>query len=83
MENNKQQTGVDFIIENLIKYPPPQSKEEFLNGDWKEIIVQAKKMDEERMIKFACDVFDTNYGKDASFQDTAKQVYKKTYGGDK
>ena len=84
MSNNKQQTAVDSIIE-LCQELLANHYSISHDGVCSEIIrfcqEQAKEMEEERMIQFACDVFDKNYKTDASFKDTAKHLYQQTYGG--
>ena len=75
MTNDKQQTAVDKLVSLILKYD--KSFLEFYNAE----IIMAKETEKERMIEFACNVFDTNYGKDTSFKDTAKYLYQQTYGG--
>ena len=85
MTNNKQQMAVEWFAEKtfnqieLLKHLCI-NEEQFLNNMlfFRE---QAKEMEEERMIQFACDVFDKNYKTDASFKDTANHLYQQTYGG--
>jgi hypothetical protein len=36
---------------------------------------QAKEMEKEQKIEFACDVYDLNYGKDKSFRRAAEDYY--------
>lgn len=77
MTNSKQQTAVDFAVEKLSA---------FIQGNDLAISLikhQAKETEKERMIQFACDVFDKNYKSDASFKDTAKHLYQQTYGDNK
>ena len=40
---------------------------------------QAKEMEKEQMIDFACDVYDLNYCKDKSFRNAAEQCYNETF----
>jgi len=76
-ENSKQQTAVEWQHIELSKFL--NGKSEFTDAH--DILIKAKEMEKERMIQFACDVFDKNYKSDASFKDTAKHLYQQTYGG--
>jgi hypothetical protein len=78
MTNNKQQMAVEWFFHKVMTFYVPDDLEEF--EMFMEIVQQAKEMEEERMIQFACDVFDKNYKTDASFKDTAKHLYQQTYG---
>ena len=71
MTNNKQQTSVEWLWE--IAY-----NRELTVEDWK----QAKEMEKERAIKFACDVH-MNVKKDKvkSLMQLVDEYYNKTYGG--
>ena len=79
MTNNKQQMAVEWFFHKVMTFYVPDDLEEF--EMFMEIVQQAKEMEKERMIQFACDVFDKNYKSDASFKDTAKHLYQQTYGG--
>ena len=70
MTNNKQQTSVEWLWE--IAY-----NRELTVADWK----QAKEMEKERAIKFACDVH-MNVKKDKvkSLMQLVDEYYNETYG---
>jgi hypothetical protein len=42
-------------------------------------LAEGKEIEKERMIEFACDVYDLNYGKDKSFRKQAEDFYNKTF----
>jgi len=71
--------AVEWFFHKVMTFYVPDDLEEF--EMFMEIVQQAKEMEKERMIQFACDVFDKNYKSDASFKDTAKHLYQQTYGG--
>jgi hypothetical protein len=87
MTDNKQQTAVDIIYQGMSDKIVMQDVNKALicihisHDDFLKLHKQAKEMEKERMIQFACDVFDKNYKTDASFKDTAKHLYQQTYGG--
>ena len=79
MTNNKQHTAVEWLIEQL------RNNE---NIRWRgtniiELGEQAKEMEKERAIKFACDVH-MNVKKDKvkSLMQLVDEKYNETYGGD-
>jgi hypothetical protein len=47
--------------------------------DVKKSINQAKEMDKQQKIEFACQVYDLNHGKDKSFRRTAEDYYNETF----
>lgn len=86
MSNEKQQTGVDFIIESLINYPLPQNKEEFINGDWKQIYEEAKKIEKQKIKKTYIDCLKStmiNPFEDEFYEPLAEEYYQNEFGGDK
>ena len=78
MTNNKQQTAVDFIFDELASknllgiftYEQFKQVEEILN--------QAKEMQKEQMIDFA-----NAYSAQDQYKISAKDYYKENYGGNK
>ena len=65
-------TAVEWIAKELYE------KFEFQISDgilYNEIIAEAKEMEKEQMIDFACDVYDLNYCKDKSFRNAAEDYY--------
>jgi hypothetical protein len=60
-------TAVEYIVEQL--FPKALSQEQYYH------IEQAKKMEQEQQIEFACQVYDLNYGKDKSFRRAAEEYY--------
>jgi len=77
MTNNKQQTAVEWLVEQFEKY--------YVFRDLKNTIVyqQAKAMEKEQMIKFAMHLHDVDMsltGTDILMQE-ADQYYEQTYGG--
>jgi len=75
----KQQTAVEYLINEIsdilgrIETTPMQ---DLLMID---VVNKSKEMEKEKMIEFACSVFDINYKTDASFRDTAEQYYNETF----
>jgi len=63
-------TSVEFLLE---KY---KSQNTLL---FAEDFEQAKEMDKEQMIEFACQVYDLNHGKDKSFRKAAEDYYNETF----
>jgi hypothetical protein len=59
-------TAVEWLIEKLGIEGIIWLQEEF---------EQAKEMEKEQKIEFACDVYDLNYGKDKSFRRAAEDYY--------
>jgi uncharacterized OsmC-like protein len=81
MTNNKQQTAVDILCGKLaMKLGIPQAITFYI--DHQEEIREAKEMEKERTIKFACDVH-MNVKKDKvkSLMQLVDEYYDKTYGG--
>jgi isocitrate dehydrogenase len=76
----EQQTTVEWFVKNVesISNNKSLTKKESIKL-YNQAIEQAKEMEEKRMIEFACNVFDINHKRDASFRDTAEQYYKKTF----
>jgi hypothetical protein len=72
--SNKQQSTVDWIEQEMLKG----------NLSLKEILEQAKEIEKERAIKFACDVH-MNVKKDKvkSLMQLVDEKYNETYGGNK
>jgi hypothetical protein len=74
-----------FEIERLKQLTPVEWFYEQLPGHIRvsekglEILQQAKEMEKEQMIDFACDVYDLNYCKDKSFRNAAEQCYNETF----
>jgi len=66
----KQKSAVDQLIEKMSLEDVCKYSNEL--GD-------AKENEKERMIEFACDVYDLNYGKDKSFRKQAEDFYNKTF----
>jgi hypothetical protein len=86
MSNEKQQTGVDFIIESLINYPLPQNKEEFINGDWKQIYEEAKEIEKQKIKKTYIDCLRStmiNPLGDEFYEPQAEEYYQNEFGGNK
>ena len=80
MSNNKQQTAVEWLYFEINRRGPKENNP----PQWLiELYEQAKEMEKERMIQFACNVFNGIYGKDYSFKDAAEHLYEQTYGGNK
>jgi len=83
MTNNKQQTAVEWFIEEL-EYKgdlreTPSIRNIQLNidtSDYMELKVQAKEIEKERMIKFCIDWF-------ISREMNIREYYEQTYGDDK
>jgi hypothetical protein len=68
MTNNKQQTAIEWLEEEMLKP----------NLSMKEILEQAKEMDKQRIAKAFTDGKAQNF----SFYDkTGEQYYEQTYGG--
>jgi len=74
MSNNKQQTAVEWIEQQMMEG----------NLSLKEILEQGKEMEKEKAIKFACDVH-MNVKKDKvkSLMQLVDEKYNETYGGNK
>ena len=80
--SNKQQTAVEWLIENLENYNTPSC----LSLDWDifyELCDQAKEMEKERMIEFTDDFWFYCVNRDGSIKITPEQYYNETYGGNK
>ena len=73
MSNNKQQTTVDWIEQEMLKG----------NLSLKEILVQAKEMEREKIIKAHGVQFDYSYSQIDPKKITGEQYYNETYGGNK
>jgi len=41
---NKKQSSAEWLIEQFLLYPLPQTKDEFFHGDWSDIFEKAKAM---------------------------------------
>jgi hypothetical protein len=68
------------IIKSLNE--PKQSVQEYEQqglDKYSHELAEAKTSEKERMIEFACDVYDLNYGKDKSFRKQAEDFYNKTF----
>jgi uncharacterized OsmC-like protein len=81
MTNNKHQTAVDILCGKLaMKLGIPQAITFYI--DHQEEIREAKEMEKERAIKFACDVY-MNVKKDKvkSLMQLVDEKYNETYGG--
>jgi hypothetical protein len=68
------------IIKSLNE--PKQSVQEYEQqglDKYSHELADAKEIEKERMIEFACDVYDLNYGKDKSFRKQAEDFYNKTF----
>jgi hypothetical protein len=63
------QTAVEFL----------ESQYKFHGELYETAIEQAKEMEEEQSIKFACEVYNENYTSDKSFKQVAEESYKKTF----
>jgi hypothetical protein len=73
MSNNKQQTGVEYLVEQL--FPKALSAEQYYH------IEQAKEMEKERMIDFA--QFYAVIHCMGDITKNADEYYNETYGGNK
>jgi hypothetical protein len=67
-------TAVEYIKEKLMC-----DEYWYENMTFDQIFEQAKEMEKEQMIDFACDVYDLNYCKDKSFRNAAEQYYNETF----
>jgi len=85
MKNNKQQTAVDIIYQGISDKIVMQDLNKALicihisHDDFLKLHKQAKEMEKEQKINFACDVYDLNYGKDKSFRRAAEDYYNETF----
>ncbi len=72
MNNNKQQTAVEWLVDQLEKH--------YVFQDIKNTtaFLQAKEMEKERMIDFAI-----AYSAQDQYKISAEDYYKENYGGDK
>ncbi len=73
MKNNKQQTTVEWIEQEMLKP----------NLSMKEILEQAKEMEREKIIKAHGVQFDYSYSQIDPKKITGEQYYNETYGGNK
>jgi hypothetical protein len=86
MSNEKQQTAVEWLIEQLTKNPLPQSKDEFIDGDLVDIIKEAKEMEKEQHEETALSIveilLDNLEGKnDLRGNEAFEHIWNETYGG--
>jgi uncharacterized OsmC-like protein len=74
--NNKQQTAVEWLRQELLKRD--------MDVSVRELFEKAKEMEKQRAIKFACDVH-MNVKKDKvkSLMQLVDEKYNSTYGGNK
>jgi hypothetical protein len=78
MTNNKQQTGVEYLVEQL--FPKALSAEQYYH------IEQAKEMEKERMVGFTNKYINEELWVNCNAiesDSTVEQYYEKTYGGNK
>jgi len=76
MKNNKQQTVVEWLEQEMLKP----------NLSMKEILQKAKEMERQRMINFTEDWYFNGFpleGGGGDVEETIEQHYNQTYGGDK
>lgn len=73
MSNNKQQTAVEYLVEQL--FPKALSAEQYYH------IEQAKAMHKKEMVDFANDLIAQNDPNYIGFPNLAEQYYNETYGG--
>lgn len=76
-KKNGEFTDKYFDIDVLVEFCPFTGKPLYQENSLEE----SKELEKERMIEFACNVFNINYGTDTSFRERATQVYNETYGG--
>jgi hypothetical protein len=80
MENNKQQTAVEWLVEKLQESGIPLMTDEF------EMIQQAKQIDKEQRIQDMSKmqiISDVDFDGNVTFMFSPEQYYNKTYGGNK
>jgi hypothetical protein len=76
-KKNGEFTDKYFDIDVFVEFCPFTGKPLYQENSLEE----SKETEKARMIEFACNVFDINYGTDTSFRDRATQLYNETYGG--
>jgi hypothetical protein len=84
MSNEKQQTGLDWFITQLQKSKDFQRVINEVNQsstDVRDVITEAKEMENKQMIDFADDFWFHCVNKDGSMKITPEQYYNETYGG--
>jgi len=84
MSNNKQQTALNWFITQLQKSKDFQRVINEVNQsstEVRDVIMEAKEMEKERMIDFADDFWFHCVNKDGSMKITPEQYYNETYGG--
>ena len=75
----EKQTAVEYLIKEISVILGPLETKPMQDLLMVDAINKAKEMEKEKMIEFACSVFDINYKTDASFRDTAEQYYNETF----
>jgi hypothetical protein len=77
MTNNKQQTAVEWLYNELLNAEPNVL-------EWNKLLEQAKEMEKEQMIEFSEQVFRNRYNEVyQSLTKIATDTYNETYGGNK
>jgi hypothetical protein len=75
MTNNKQQTAVEWLYNELLNAEPNVL-------EWNKLLEQAKEMEKEKMIEFSEQVFRNRYNEVyQSLTKIATDTYNETYGG--
>jgi hypothetical protein len=76
-------TAVEWFLENLRNLIKESELTDMRPNEFDaremELLKQAKEMEKEQQIEFACQVYDLNYGKDKSFRRAAEDYYNKTF----
>ena len=75
------QTAVEWFIEQLTKNPLPQSKDEFIDGDFVDIINRAKEKEKEQLCKMYVQGRNDNH-LDYYPEKHAKETYNEMFKGD-